>query len=167
MFVLKEAPIERFRRTLARTVLLPVLTAFALLSTALPASAHTLDEAVRSSAGCKWSGGGYSVLDSDAVRLSSGTRVGSVYLLWSGTYQQNCVVTLRTGAAHGVVGTTAAYLYIQTSTGYRSEHDIDAYAHFAAVPAATRGVCVGYEGSVAFGGNRGFGGRGTQWDNCG
>ncbi|RCV51570.1 hypothetical protein [Marinitenerispora sediminis] len=141
------------------------LAATAIAVAAPPASAHSIDEIVRSSAGCGWSSGGYDTLHKDAVRTSDGRTLGAVVLLWSGTYGENCVITQKTGSLHGVTSTTAAYLYIQ---GASTRHDIDDYAHYAAVSAPTAGRCVHYEGSIRTPdwSDVGFGGRDT-WGNCG
>ncbi len=116
-----------------------------VVMTAVPASAHTLEQAVRAGAGCGWSSGGYTIQDSQTLRTSNGVQLGSIYLMWSSTYQENCVVTLKTGSVHGVSSHVEAHL-----TGIRSGNfpDTGSYAHYAAAHASLRGECVAYRGSI-------------------
>ncbi|MFC4562423.1 hypothetical protein ACFO4E_11220 [Nocardiopsis mangrovi] len=141
---------ERSRRAARAGGRISVLAAALLgvvLATAGPAAAHTLDEAVRAGDGCGWSSGGYINQDSGAATTNSGTRLGTVYLLWSGTYQENCVVTLKThSSVHGVATWTESYLYMHPSTGFH--RDGDYYSHYAAAEGPTRGVCVSYQGEI-------------------
>jgi hypothetical protein len=151
------------RRTLARSAAALSLVAAALFVSTSPASAHTLDEAVRASAGCAWLSGSYNNLHSSPVRTSGGTTYGTVHLLWSSTYRQNCVVTLKTGSTHGVATTTRAELFLQSGGSYWEQGD---FAHYAAASAATAGVCVAYQGRIqGTSGTWATGGRST-WDNC-
>ncbi|WP_174546320.1 hypothetical protein [Nocardiopsis dassonvillei] len=137
-----------------------------LFLTAVPASAHTLDQAVRAGAGCGWTSGSYTTLHSAGARNSaSGINYGTVYLLWSSTYQENCVVTLKTGPAHGVESRTTAYLMLQSPN--ETVGDDDNYAHYAAVSYPARGRCVAYIGSMYLPGvGLASGGRIT-YGNCG
>ncbi|KIH99855.1 hypothetical protein LP52_04970 [Streptomonospora alba] len=154
---------SRSRRAYGRVALIVSVIAAGVLVSASPASAHTLNQAVRAPAGCAWLSGGYSQLDSDAVETSSGTRYGTVYLLWSNTYRQNCVVTRKTGSLHGTSTWTDATLYRQDggSSWNRSN-----FSHYAAASAATGGVCVKYRGIIrsgqgSSGGTKAEGGRST------
>lgn len=143
----------------------------ALLVSAAPASAHTLDQAVRAAAGCGWSSGSYTLQHSSAIRKWSGSGytgaiVGNVHLLWSSTYQQNCVVTLKV-AAHGTNTLTRATLNVQRSGNSVSYVDSGQYAHYAAVARNTRGECVSYSGFVRpIPAEANYGGR-SSWGNCG
>ncbi|MDT0330307.1 hypothetical protein [Nocardiopsis lambiniae] len=131
-----------------------------------PASAHSLDQAVRAPAGCAWLSGGYSALHSSAVTTPAGTRYGTVYLLWSNTYRQNCVVTLKT-SFHGTPTWTTSTLWLQNGSRYREQGN---YGHFASTTAAAAGVCVAYWGTISStpgstGGITASGGR-LEYDNC-
>ncbi|WP_159943901.1 MULTISPECIES: hypothetical protein [unclassified Nocardiopsis] len=168
---MKTAPAHKIRQA----ALTLVLALAALTATVSPASAHTssdLGSIAAASGGCGWSSGGYSVLDSRAVRLfgSGGynsTQVGTVYLLWSGTYGENCVVTLKGSSSHGTSTQTEAILYVQTSGGETAYWDKDEYAHYAAVSRYTSGRCVAFYGNVRTrDGEWGHGGR-DAWGNCG
>ncbi|MFC7331119.1 hypothetical protein [Marinactinospora rubrisoli] len=151
-----------FFRTLKRAAVAMPMAALALVAVAVPASAHTLEEAVRSPSGCGWSSGGYDTLDSEPVTTGSGTRYGTVYLLWSSTYQQNCVVTLKS-SYHGTSTRTGAGLSIQDVGRYG---DDGSYAHYAAVARDAAGRCVAYEGYIySPGGTQAWGGR-PSWGNC-
>lgn len=158
----------RFQRFYARAAMILSIVAAGALVSASPASAHTVEQAVRAPAGCAWLSGGYSILHSDAVETSSGTRYGTVYLLWSNTYRQNCVITRKTGSLHGTSTWTDATLYIQNggSSWNRSN-----YSHYAAATAAAGGKCVAYRGIIrsgqgSSGGIKAEGGR-NSWGNCG
>ncbi|WP_159945026.1 MULTISPECIES: hypothetical protein [unclassified Nocardiopsis] len=142
------------------------LSASMLFLAAAPASAHTLDEAVRAGAGCGWTSGSYSTLHSAAVTTNGGTRYGTAYLLWSNTYQQNCVVTIKSGATHGVSTRTAAYLYLSGS-GNEYYYDDGNYAHYAARAYGAGGRCVAYAGIIyGTSGTLATGGR-SEYGNCG
>ncbi|WP_159940620.1 MULTISPECIES: hypothetical protein [unclassified Nocardiopsis] len=151
------------RSATALAVLLAVVCA-----TASPASAHTLGSAVTSSTGCGWSNGAYTILHSSTISVVEEGRQGTVYLLWNGTYGQNCVVTLKTGPSHGTQTWTWARLYIRTASGgYETRYDEGDYAHYAAKSASTRGVCVAYQGGIeGLNGQDGYAGR-TEYGNCG
>lgn len=150
-------------RNIARSAAALTMVAAALFAYSAPASAHTLESAVRSAEGCSWLTGGYSTLHSDAVQTSGGSTYGTVYLLWSSTYQQNCVVTRKTGATHGVATYTRAELWLQNDRYYYEQGN---YSHYASTRAAAAGVCVAYRGSIrGTGGVLATGGR-PEWGNC-
>lgn len=140
------------------------VTASMLFVTAVPASAHTLNEAVRSTAGCGWVSGSYNTLHSAPIVTQAGARHGTAYLLWSGTYQENCVVALKSGATHGVPTFTAAYLYLGGSEYYNDQGN---YAHYAARAFGAAGRCVAYAGIIyTTNGTVATGGR-AEYANCG
>lgn len=150
-------------RSLKAAAILGV-SAATLFLTATPASAHTLNEAVRASLGCDWASGSYSTLHSSAVTTRGGTQNGTVHLLWSNNYQENCVVTLKSGSTHGVNTFTSATLDLGGSERYS---DSGNFAHYAAVSHPAGGRCVAYHG-IVYGTNAdpGRGGR-FEFDNCG
>ncbi|TDC07378.1 hypothetical protein E1267_13665 [Nonomuraea longispora] len=132
---------------------------------ASPASAHTLSQAVVSDKGCGWSNGSYTQLKrEDLWDDKNNMPLGEVYVLWSGTYQENCVVTLRVGRADGVAGYTEAMLERQ---GKKPITDEGNYAHYAAVSAKAAGTCIRWMGSI----KRIYGGgiiatTTTRWQFC-
>ncbi|MGW4793380.1 hypothetical protein ACWEPC_13360, partial [Nonomuraea sp. NPDC004297] len=99
-----------------RRILVRIGSAFALVLASIafvaaPASAHTLREAVVSAQGCGWSNGSYTQLTrEDLWDDRNNMPLGEVYILWSGTYKENCVLTLRVGRADGVASYTQAVL---------------------------------------------------------
>ena len=129
-----------------------------VLATALPASAHSVSEAIRY--GC---GSGYSL-------VSDGTRnVGSwgqVHLTYNSSNGYNCVVTRKTGAYHGVASRVTANLEIQGRGDYWKSDDNA--SHWEAVKAYGRGACVKYWAAIwnPAGSRFESGGRLT-WGNCG
>ncbi|MFC4560501.1 hypothetical protein ACFO4E_01390 [Nocardiopsis mangrovi] len=159
-----------FKRAFRRSAVFLSLFAAALALAAPPASAHTVEDAVRAPAGCSWLTGGYDTLHSSPVTTSSGAVYGRVYLLWSGTYQQNCVITLKPEGSpfHGTATWTQAELFIQPNGRYYEQGD---YGHYASTRAATAGLCVAYAGTIrsapgSSGGTVATGGR-SSWGNCG
>ncbi|NKY99601.1 hypothetical protein [Nocardiopsis alborubida] len=154
---------QNIGRTLARAGAALALTAATLFALSAPASAHTLDQAARASAGCAWISGSYSTLHSSPVTTAGGATYGRVYLLWSSTYGQNCVVTLKTGSTHGTPTYTRASLYLQNGSG---AHETGDYSHYAAASRAAAGVCVRYSGAIrGTTGTLATGGR-SNWANC-
>ncbi|MCY9785353.1 hypothetical protein KIK06_15825 [Nocardiopsis sp. EMB25] len=134
-------------RTLTRTFLVALGTLALTVSIAPSASAHSLGSAVSSSAGCNWGSSSYQILDTLALNGNeTGTRYGTAYLLWNNGNGENCVVTRRTGSAHGDPGFTAAGLYIQNKAPI--EDGDSNWAHYAAVHAPARGQCVRFGGRV-------------------
>ncbi|CAM4146866.1 hypothetical protein NOGI109294_25980 [Nocardiopsis gilva] len=159
---------SRNRRAFPRVAMIVSVLTAGLLVSASPASAHTVGQAVRAPAGCAWISGGYSTLDSSPVKTSSGTRYGTVYLLWSNEYRQNCVITRKTGSLHGTSTWTDATLYTQDGGTYWNRGNL---SHYAAATAAAAGKCVKYRGIIrsgkgSTGGTKAQGGRGS-WGNCG
>ncbi|MFJ9552511.1 hypothetical protein ACIRPH_01765 [Nocardiopsis sp. NPDC101807] len=153
-------------KSLKKAVAALSVIASVLFLTAAPASAHTLDQAVRAGSGCGWTSGSYTTLHSDGAHYRpTGIQYGTIYLLWSSTYQENCVVTLKISLAHGVESRTSAYLYMLSPA--ERVGDDDNYAHYAAVSYPARGRCVAYTGYVyvPFVGPA-SGGR-SAYDNCG
>ncbi|MEY9213959.1 hypothetical protein NI17_022125 [Thermobifida halotolerans] len=161
-----------FARVVRRSALVLGLAAAAVMSTAAPASAHSLDSAVVSEAGCGWSNGNYTVLHSDAIEVDlpghAYERMGTVYLLWNAQYGENCVVALRTGDAHGVASDTQALLAVQAGSTVVRHRDGGDYAHYAAASGPAANQCVRYEALIQspFTGVWTYGGRPT-WGNCG
>jgi hypothetical protein len=157
---------RNLKRAFPRAAMVLSMIAATLTLAVTPASAHTLGEAVRAPAGCAWVSGGYSTLHSSAVTTPGGTRYGTVYLLWSNTYRQNCVITLKT-SFHGTPTWTTSTLWLQNGLTYRERGD---FGHFTATTAAAAGVCVAYRGTISStsgstGGTTATGGR-NEWDNC-
>jgi hypothetical protein len=155
---------------LVRRSAIAALTATALVAgltlVATPASAHSLDTAVRASAGCGWSSGSYSIRDQRAVtNAAAGVRLGTVYLLWHGGRGENCVVTRKTGSSHGTASQTSAIL---TRQGLSGVADIGQFSHYAAAAGFARNVCVKFLGTIKHPttGVLAAGGRST-WGNCG
>ncbi len=132
---------------------------------ASPASAHTLREAVRSAQGCGWSNGSYTVLlRHDLWDDLNNMPLGEVYVLWSGTYQENCVVTLRVARADGVASHTEAVLERQGRTTVRDEGN---YAHYAAASGYAADTCIKWTGSIeAIYGGGVYGTTTTEWRYC-
>ncbi|MGW3345107.1 hypothetical protein ACWDA3_17480 [Nonomuraea rubra] len=136
-----------------------------LALTASPASAHTLREAVVSGSGCGWPNGSYQQLTrEDLWDDRNNMPLGEVYVLWSSSYQENCVVTLRVGRADGVAGYTEAVLERQGRPTLRDEGN---YAHYAAVSGYAAGTCIRWTGSIkAIYGGGIYGTTTTQWRYC-
>ncbi|GAA2964909.1 hypothetical protein [Streptomyces enissocaesilis] len=118
------------------------LSAALVGGTATPAAAHTLTGAAR--AGCEWPSGTVSTLDSRTVLDPAGARNGTLYLPWSGTYGENCLVTPTT-AGHGIDQSMSARPGIR---GAGSHTDSGTYSHFAAVSRNAAGKCVNFGGSI-------------------
>lgn len=139
---------SNIRRGVRYAAMMFAVMVSAVFLSASPASAHTLDEAVRSADGCKWYNGSYTLQHSNGIILRNGTtRLGTAYLLWSPTYQQNCAIALKThSSVHGVSTWTEIHLYVYPSTGYF--RDGGYYGHFAAAYGSTRGSCVSYQGEI-------------------
>ncbi|REE98247.1 hypothetical protein [Thermomonospora umbrina] len=113
---------------------------------ASPASAHTIGEAVVSNQGCGWANGGYTVLQRDDLwDRDNNMPLGEVYVLWNGTYRENCIVTLRVGRADGVASWTEAVLERQGMPTLRDEGN---YAHYAAVSGYAAGTCIKWTGAI-------------------
>lgn len=150
------------RKMLARTSLVATTTALLLAGTTSAAQAHTATEAIQ--AGC---GSGYSVVSDGqrAVRTSSGSIWGYVYLTYNASNGMNCVVTRKT-TFHGTPTKTLARLQVQNGGPY--VEDWAWYSHFAAVKAYGKGACVAYWGDIQNegGSNHAAGGR-WSWGNCG
>ncbi|MEV4070217.1 hypothetical protein ACGFJC_27125 [Nonomuraea fuscirosea] len=166
MSALARRPLRKIVNASACTLLF-VTAAIGL--TATPASAHSLSGAVRSPKGCGWSSGGYTTQDSRAVVNRKGTRYGRVYLLWSGKYGQNCVVTLKS-AWHGRATFTQAALFYRSSGSGAEDvvKDDGRLRHYAAVKQHTAGQCVRFYGAVSSGGHGGPLAEGARdsWGNC-
>lgn len=131
---------------------------------ASPASAHTIGEAVVSEQGCGWPNGRYTTLTrEDLWDDRNNMPLGEVWVLWNGTYQENCVVTLRVGRADGVASYTEAVLERQGGSTIRDEGN---YAHYAAAAGYAAGTCIRWTGSIKaiYGG--GIYGTTTQWRYC-
>ncbi|TDE60313.1 hypothetical protein E1295_00245 [Nonomuraea mesophila] len=132
---------------------------------ASPASAHTIAQAVVSDQGCGWANGSYTQLKREDIWDDKNNMpLGEVYVLWNGTYQENCVVTLRVGRADGVAGYTEAVLERQ---GKAIVKDVGNYAHFAAASAKAAGTCIRWTGYI----KRLYGGgitgiTTTRWQFC-
>ncbi|MGW0561745.1 hypothetical protein ACWDZ4_14310 [Streptomyces sp. NPDC003016] len=86
-----------------------------------------------------------STLDSRTILNPAGAENGTVYLLWSGTYGENCVVTPTT-AGHGISQSMSARLGVQ---GVGSYTDSGTCSHFAAVSRNAAGKCVNSSGSIS------------------
>jgi hypothetical protein len=165
--VLTKGIMRKFTSVLPRAAAVLSLLALTLSLTAVPASAHTLEQAVRAPAGCSWLSGGYSTLHSAAVTTPSGTRYGTAYLLWSSTYQQNCAITLKS-SYHGTSTWTTATIWTQDG---RTSWERGNLGHYASSTIAAAGQCVRYEGTISSttgntGGTTATGGR-SSWGNCG
>ncbi|MFD9941230.1 hypothetical protein ACFWYW_44570 [Nonomuraea sp. NPDC059023] len=162
----KRDPFRRLAPAAAGTLL---LSAAVIGLAPAPAAAHSLSAAVRSSQGCGWSSGGYKVQDSRSVVNRKGTRYGTVYLLWSSRYGQNCVVTLKS-AWHGrATFTQAALFYRSSGSGAEGvEEDDGRYRHYAAAKQNTAGQCVRFYGAISSGGHGGPLAQGARngWGNC-
>ncbi|PZG20852.1 hypothetical protein C1I95_08810 [Micromonospora craterilacus] len=133
---------------------------------ASPASAHTLGQAVVSALGCGWPNGAYTVLTrEDLWDNRNNMPLGEVYVLWSSSYQENCVLTLRVGRADGVASYTEAVLERQ---GMRTVRDEGNYAHYAAASGYAAGTCIRWTGSIGaiYGGGI-YGTTSTVWRYCG
>lgn len=138
---------QAHRRLLTRTGLTLGLVLAAVTSVTSPASAHTLGEAVAAAQGCGWPNGGYTVLTrEDLWDDRNNMPLGEVYVLWSRTYQENCVLTLRVGRADGVASYTEAVLERQGMSTIRDEGN---YAHYAAASGYAAGTCIRWTGSIA------------------
>ncbi|TDD23387.1 hypothetical protein [Nonomuraea diastatica] len=132
---------------------------------ASPASAHTLREAVVSAQGCGWPNGAYTELTrEDLWDDRNNMPLGEVYVLWNGTYRENCVVTLRVGRADGVASYTEAVLERQ---GMETIKDEGNYAHYAAASGKAAGTCIRWTGSIkAIYGGGIYGTTTTRWRFC-
>ncbi|GAB3430614.1 hypothetical protein [Actinophytocola sediminis] len=154
-----------YRRVFARIGLTMGLALASVTLGAAPASAHTLGEAVVSAQGCGWSNGAYTELTrTDIWDDGNNMPLGEVYVLWSGSYQENCVVTLRVGRAHGVASYTEAVLERQ---GRPTITDEGNYAHYAAASGKAAGTCIRWTGSIGAiygGGIHGI--TTTEWQYC-
>ncbi|WP_026403480.1 hypothetical protein [Actinomadura rifamycini] len=155
-----------YRRMLVRIASAFGLVLAALTFAASPASAHTIGQAVVSEQGCGWPNGDYRILTrEDLWDDRNNMPLGEVYVLWNGTYQENCVVTLRVGRAHGVATYTEAVLERQ---GKATLTDEGSYAHYAAVSGYAPGTCIRWTGSIkAIYGGGIIGTTTTQWRYCG
>ncbi|MEO3796650.1 hypothetical protein ABGB14_41185 [Nonomuraea sp. B10E15] len=167
MFAISRRPLRRFAGTGAAAFL---LSAAVVGLAPAPASAHSLSDIVRSSEGCGWSSGSYTNQDSRSAVNRNGSRYGTVYLLWSGTYGENCVVT-RKESWHGTLTWTNAELHYRSS-GSGAEgvvQDEGQYGHYAAITQKTSGHCVRFLGSISSGGHGGPLATGSrdEWGNCG
>ncbi|TCP56814.1 hypothetical protein EV191_101760 [Tamaricihabitans halophyticus] len=155
-----------YRRMFARLGITVGLVLASITFVATPASAHTIGEAVVSPQGCNWSNGGYTQLRrTDLWDNQNNMPLGEVYVLWSGTYQENCIVTLRVGRADGVASYTEAVLERQGMSTIRDEGN---YSHFAAAKGKAAGTCIRWTGSIAaIYGGRIHGTTVTEWQHCG
>ncbi|TDC91435.1 hypothetical protein E1292_42595 [Nonomuraea deserti] len=153
------------RRILVRVGLACGLGLASIMFVASPASAHTLREAVVSEQGCGWPNGAYTQLTrEDLWDNGNNMPLGEVYVLWSGSYQENCVVTLRVGRADGVASYTEAVLERQ---GMKTIKDEGNYAHYAAASGKAAGTCIRWTGSIkAIYGGGIYGTTSTQWRYC-
>ncbi|MEO3799536.1 hypothetical protein [Nonomuraea sp. B1E8] len=154
-----------YRRILARTGVACGLGLASIMFVASPASAHTLSQAVVSEQGCGWPNGAYTELTrEDLWDNGNNMPLGEVYVLWNGTYQENCVVTLRVGRADGVASYTEAVLERQ---GMKTIKDEGNYAHYAAASGKAAGTCIRWTGSIkAIYGGGIYGTTSTQWKYC-
>ncbi|OOC54092.1 MULTISPECIES: hypothetical protein [Nocardiopsis] len=161
----------RFTRTIKNAAVAMAIASAALLLSPAAASAHTLGDAARSSGGCGWASGSYTTLDSRPIRRWSGSgwngaQTGTVYLLWSNTYQENCVVTLKSHA-HGTSTLTTAILYLYNPPEGDAYTDRGNYGHYAAVSRSAAGRCVRFHGSIDTTDGSTSQGTRTTWGNCG
>ncbi|GAA3774772.1 hypothetical protein GCM10022225_73170 [Plantactinospora mayteni] len=155
-----------YRRVLARIGLTLGLALASIAFVASPASAHTLGQAVVSAQGCGWPNGAYTVLTRvDLWDDRNNMPLGEVYVLWNGSYQENCVVTLRVGRADGVASYTEAVLERRGMSTVRDEGN---YAHYAAASGYAAGTCIRWTGSIGaiYGGGI-YGTTTTEWRYCG
>ncbi|GAB3473374.1 hypothetical protein [Nocardiopsis coralliicola] len=154
------------RRLFTRIGLTLVLVLAAMPFVASPASAHTLGQAVVSDLGCGWKDGRYTELTREDIWDSGNNMpLGEVYVLWSGSYQENCVVTLRVGRADGVASYTEAVLERRGSSTVTDEGE---YAHYAAASGYAPGTCIRWTGSIkAIYGGGIYGTTTTEWRYCG
>lgn len=154
-----------YRRILARVGVTLGLVLASITFVASPASAHTLGEAVVSERGCGWPNGDYTQLTREDIWDDRNNMpLGEVYVLWNGTYQENCVVTLRVGRADGVASYTEAVLERQ---GRRTVRDEGNYAHYAAASGYAADTCIRWTGSIGAiygGGIHGI--TTTEWRYC-
>ncbi|QFG20487.1 hypothetical protein [Actinomadura sp. WMMB 499] len=155
-----------YRRTVARAGVALGLVLASTTLMAAPASAHTIREAVVAGSGCGWSNGDYRILTrEDLWDNKNNMPLGEVYVLWSGSYQENCVVTLRVGRADGVRSYTEAVL---ERRGMKTLTDEGNYAHYAAVSGYAAGTCIRWTGSIkAIYGGGIYGTTTTEWRYCG
>ncbi|MCY9785354.1 hypothetical protein KIK06_15830 [Nocardiopsis sp. EMB25] len=132
---------------LRRTVLPLALALGATAALSSPASAHTVTSAAFSEYGCKWTKGYAVELESLPIHDEwTGTRLGTVHLLWNSSHGQNCVVTRRTDSLHGgPPGVISASLTVE---GERLRQEYGDYSHYAAVVADAAGKCVRYSGYI-------------------
>jgi hypothetical protein len=154
-----------YRRILVRIGLTLGLVLASITFMASPASAHTLREAVVSAQGCGWPNGQYTQLTrEDLWDDRNNMPLGEVYVLWNGSYQENCVVTLRVGRADGVASYTEAVLERQGMSTVRDEGN---YAHYAAASGYAANTCIRWTGSIGaiYGGGI-YGTTTTQWRYC-
>ena len=130
--------------TIAAAIAVAALVAtFGLV--AAPASAHSFNDAVRSSAGCNWPTGSYSTREYKTITNSNNIVLGQVSLLWHGGRGENCVVTMKQGSMHGRYTPTTATLYRE---GLSPAVDSGVYAHYAAAAKFARNICVAYRGWI-------------------
>jgi hypothetical protein len=102
-------------------------------------------------------GSGYSVIES-----KSATYV-TVYLLWNGSTQRNCVVALKAGAAVGNPHTMNAYVEDEDAV---FDSDPGSYSYYAGpVYVHAPGQCVLFGGWVIYNGSW-WGGEDISWDHC-
>ncbi|GAA3689154.1 hypothetical protein GCM10022224_063290 [Nonomuraea antimicrobica] len=156
---------QTYRRVVVRVGLALGLVLASIAFVASPASAHTLREAVVSEQGCGWPNGAYTqLIRNDLWDDQNNMPLGEVYVLWNGTYQENCVVTLRVGRADGVASYTEAVLERQGRTTIRDEGN---YAHYAAASGYAADTCIKWTGSIkAIYGGLIYGSTTTSWRFC-
>ncbi|GAA2806705.1 spore-associated protein [Nonomuraea dietziae] len=139
---------------LKRTLSIAAATVSAAAVLAVPAAAHA-------DANC---GSGYNVVAQAAVKTSSGSNWGTVYLTYNGSTGKNCVTVIKSA----YVGTyTDAYVgfTVQGRSGYGIYERIKYYA--GPVYGDARGACVKYSAWIEnSSGTRASGGR-SSWGNCG
>ncbi len=148
-------------KILARTSLITAAAAVLVTGAALPAQAHTAAEAIQGACGS-----GYRVVSDGtrAVKTSSGSTWGYVYLTYNSSNGVNCVVTRKT-AYHGTATYTDAWIAVQN---VGSKLSSGKYGHYAFVKMYGKGHCVKYYGVIynPSGTNSAYGGR-SAWGNCG
>lgn len=129
------------------------ITLIAVLSTAAPALAapnpYTAGEVC---------GAGYATVE---------TKVSSfavVHLMYNNSNGNNCVVTMKQGAAAGASTRTAAWLELRGGSFGKDDGSFEWYA--GPIRFHASGVCVMFGGFTRYGGAT-YGGDDLAWDHCG
>jgi hypothetical protein len=95
---------------------------------------------------------------------SKSSTYATVYLMYNSGSGNNCVVTLKSGAAAGVSTRTAAWLEVRG--GAFGKDDGSFYWYAGPVRYYARGVCVMFGGYAKYGSGV-YGGEDLSWDHCG